>query len=74
MDKYSVDRIEDNIVVLENISTGEIIEINIDSIDFDVVEGNILVCNDGVFSLDKKEEDIRRSSLRERLERLKRRD
>ena len=74
MDKYSVDRIEDNVVVLENISTGEIIEINIDSIDFDVVEGNILVCNDGVFSLDKKEEDIRRSSLRDRLERLKRRD
>ena len=74
MDKYSVDRIEDNVVVLENISTGEIIEINKSSFEFDVVEGNILVCNDGVFSLDKKEEDSRRSSLRERLERLKRKD
>ena len=74
MDKYSVDRIEENIIVLENISTGEIIEIDKNSLDFDVVEGNILICNDGVFSLDKKEEDVRRSSLRDRLNRLKSRE
>ena len=74
MDKYCVDRIEENIVVLENISTGEIIEMDKTSFDFDIDEGNILVCNDGVFSLDKECEESRRSSLRERLNRLKRRD
>ncbi len=74
MDKFSVDRIEEDIVVLENISTGEILEISIDEIDFSVIEGNIVVLKDGVFSLDVEVEIERRESLRERLNRLKNRD
>ena len=73
MDKYSVDRIEEDIIVLENIDNKEIIEINKSEIDFEVVDGNILRLVDGKFVLDKEIEVKRKESLRERLNRLKNR-
>ena len=54
MDKYSVDRIEENIIVLENIENKEIIEINKCELDFEVVDGNILKLVDGKFELDQE--------------------
>ena len=73
MDKYSVDRIEEDIIVLENIENKEIIEINKSELDFEVVDGNILRLVDGKFVLDKEIEVKRKESLRERLNRLKNR-
>lgn len=73
MDKYSVDRIEENIIVLENIENKEIIEINKCELDFEVVDGNILKLVDGKFELDQKAEVSRKESLRDRLNRLKNR-
>ena len=73
MDKYSVDRIEEDIIVLENIDNKEIIEINKSELDFEVVDGNILRLVDGKFVLDKETEVKRKESLRERLNRLKNR-
>lgn len=73
MDKYSVDRIEEDIIVLENIDNKEIIEINKSELDFEVVDGNILRLIDGKFVLDKEIEVKRKESLRERLNRLKNR-
>lgn len=69
--KFSVDRIEEGIAVLENINSKEIIEVEVNELDFVIVEGNILVYENGVFSLDKSEEELRRESLRERLNKLK---
>ena len=73
MDKYSVDRIEEDTVVLENIENKEIIEISKSELDFEVVDGNILKLVDGKFVLDKETEVSRKESLRERLNRLKNR-
>lgn len=73
MDKYSVDRIEEDIIVLENIENKEIIEISKSELDFDVVDGNILKLVDGKFVLDQELEVSRKESLRERLNRLKNR-
>ena len=73
MDKYSVDRIEEDIIVLENIENKEIIEINKCELDFEVVDGNILKLVDGKFELDQEVEVSRKESLRERLNRLKNR-
>ena len=70
--KYSVDRIEGNIVVLDNIETTEVIQIDKNSLGFEVREGNILSYVDGKFVLDMAEEVRRRNALRERLDRLKR--
>ena len=49
MDKYSVDRIEEDTIVLENIENKEIIEINKSELDFEVVDGNILKLVDGKY-------------------------
>lgn len=73
MDKYSVDRIEEDIIVLENIENKEIIEINKCELDFEVVDGNILKLIDGKFELDQEVEVSRKESLRDRLNRLKNR-
>ena len=73
MDKYSVDRIEENIIVLENIENKEIIVINKSELDFEVVDGNILKLVDGKFELDQEVEVSRKESLRDRLNRLKNR-
>ena len=73
MDKYSVDRIEEDIIVLENIENKEIIEINKCELDFEVVDGNILKLVDGKFELDQEVEVSRKESLRDRLNRLKNR-
>ena len=73
MDKYSVDRIDEDIIVLENIENKEIIEINKCELDFEVVDGNILKLVDGKFELDQEVEVSRKESLRDRLNRLKNR-
>lgn len=73
MDKYSVDRIEEDIIVLENIENKEIIEISKSELNFEVVDGNILKLVDGKFVLDQETEVSRKESLRERLNRLKNR-
>ena len=56
MDKYSVDRIEEDIIVLENIDNKEIVEVNKTELDFEVVDGNILKLVDGKFELDQEVE------------------
>ena len=69
--KFSVDRIEEGIAVLENINSKEMIEVEISELDFVIFEGNILVYENGIFSLDKSDEELRREVLRERLNNLK---
>ncbi len=69
--KYAVDRIEEDIVVLENIKTNELLEVNVKDLPKDIHEGSILVKEDDKFIIDLDTEKERRESLRERLERLK---
>ena len=70
--KYAVDRIEEELVVLENITSGEIIHVNINEIGVKVHEGSILKYSKSHgYTLDTKEEENRREDLRSRLERLK---
>lgn len=69
--KYAVDRIVEDIVVLENINSGEIIEVDKKILPGEVHEGSIVVKKENKFHLDLEEEKTRKESLRERLERLK---
>lgn len=69
--KYAVDRIIEDIVVIEDIQSGKIIEVNKKNFPKDIHEGSIIVNKDNEFILDITEEENRRESLRERLERLK---
>lgn len=69
--KYAVDRIENDIVVLENITSGDIINENIKKLPKDIKEGTILIKKDNEYSLDLNTEKERRDDFRSRLERLK---
>ena len=44
--KYAVDRIEDNLVIMENLETKEIIEIEKDKLPEDIKDGTILIYED----------------------------
>ena len=69
--KYVVDHIVDDIVVLEQIDTKDIIEVNKNSIPFKVKDGNILIKENNSFHLDSEEETKRKDKLQEKLNRLK---
>ena len=57
--KYAVDQIVDNIVVLENIETGEIIKEDRNNLPSSIQEGNILVKKGGDFCIDSFSEEKR---------------
>ncbi len=70
--KYSVDRIEENIAVLQDLETKELKEVDLSKIPMNLKEGDILEEVDGNLI---KRDDIknnRKIALRQKLERLKR--
>ena len=69
--KFSVDQINDEICVLEEVNTGDIMEVKRECLSEGIVEGNIVILVNGVYELDKDEENKRRLSLRERMNKLK---
>ena len=69
--KYAVDRIIDDIVVLENIETKEKKEVNIANVPKTIKEKNILIYINGKYIIDKEEEKIRTLRIIEKLNKLK---
>lgn len=71
MDKaYAVEKVEGNVVILENINTGESKKVDAKDLP-SVKEGNVLVYDGKEYKLDKNLEDARKSALKEKMERLK---
>ncbi len=71
---YIVDRIEDNIAVLENKETNEIINIDISLLPTNLKEGNVLRYENNTYILDNDEEEKRRQLLLEKFNKLKNKD
>lgn len=69
--KYSVDRIENDIAVLEDITTKEKIELNINYLPKKIKEGTILEKKDDSFIIDEEEENVRRKRIMEKFNKLK---
>ena len=69
--KYAVDRIENNIVVLQDLNTKIIKEVNIKTIGFEVNERDILIYKDNKYYKDNKAKQERINILQEKLNRLK---
>ncbi len=69
--KYSVDKIENDIVVLEDIETKEKINVNKKEIPFIVNEKDILRYKNNEYIKDNDLKDKRIKMLREKMERLK---
>ena len=71
---YIVDRIENNIAVLENKETNEIINIDISILPTNLKEGNVLRYENNTYILDKKKKKKRRQLLLEKFNKLKNKD
>ena len=72
--KYAVDRIEENIVVIEDINTNEKIELTKEQLPEDIKEGNILIFENNEYKVDLNEEELRRKRIQERFNRLRKRE
>ena len=68
---YSIDKIEDNIVLLENINNKEKNEVDKSLLPNEIKEGNIIKYENDSYILDKETEEKRRKELEEKLSRLK---
>ena len=69
--KYVIDRIEEDIAVLQDLKSKEMLNINIKELPTNIREGSFLIKNK-IFKIDKKEEDRRRQELRKRFNKLRR--
>ena len=72
--KYAVDRIEDNIVVLENINTKEKLEVQKELLPSNIKDGTILIFENNEYKFDLIEEELRRKKIQERFNRLRKKD
>lgn len=61
--KFAIDRIENNIAILENLKTKEKKEISIQLLPSDVKEGMIIIKNNNKYYIDKEEEIKRRKRI-----------
>ena len=68
---YIVDRIEDNIAVLENKETKEIIDITLSFLPANLKEGNVLEYKDKKYILNIEEEEKRKKAILEKFNKLK---
>ena len=69
--KYAVDRIINNIAILENIDTLETKEIALTTLPFSIYEGAILIYQDNNYILDKTEEEKRKRTILEKFNKLR---
>lgn len=71
MVKYIVDRIEDDIVILEKYPTKDMIEIDRKILSSDVHEGSVIIYDGKRYYLDNDEEIKRRQEILEKFMRLR---
>ena len=69
--KYSIDRIENNIAILENIDNQEIIEVDISLLPEGSKESNIIRIENNKYILDKQEEQKRKEDIFNRFNKLR---
>lgn len=69
--KFAVDRIENNIAILENLKTKEKKEISIQLLPSDIKEGMIIIKNNNKYYIDKDEEIKRRKRIISMFNKLK---
>lgn len=68
---YTVDRIEDDIVILENRNNNIMIEVDIQEFDFDINEGDILDYIDNKYIKNIEKTENKKKDIRSRFDRLK---
>lgn len=69
--KYVVDRIENNIIILENLKDKSILEIPKDKINFLVKDGDVLYYDNNKFRLDLETKKKRIELIKEKFNKVK---
>lgn len=72
--KYAVDKVEDDIVLLENIINGEKIMVKKEDFSFPVKETDIVIKKDGVYLKDDKEKEDRIKMIKAKMEALRKKE
>lgn len=72
--KYAVDKVEDDIVLLENIINGEKKEIKKECFSFPVKETDIVIKKDGAYLKDDKEKEDRIKVIKAKMEALRKKE
>ena len=68
---YAIDKIEDNIVLLENIDNKEKKEVDKTLLPNEIKEGNIIKYENDSYTLDQETENKRRKELEDKLKKVK---
>ena len=68
---YIIDRIENNIAVLENKDTKEIINIPLNKLPSNLKEGNVLKYENNTYTKDTEEENNRKKAILEKFNKLR---
>lgn len=69
--KYAIDRIENNIAILENLETKEIIEVDTSLLPEGSKESSIITIIDNEYKIDIEDEQVRKESLLNRFNKLR---
>jgi len=72
--KYAVDKVEDDIVLLENIINGEKKEIKKECFSFSVKETDIVLFENGIYKKDNKEKNERIKVIKAKMEALRKKE
>lgn len=70
--RYAVDRIEGDIIVLEELESRQLQMLSKSMIDFDVMEGDIITNKDGIYFNDKKAKEERLEQIKIKFNRVRR--
>lgn len=70
-DMYTVDRIEDNIVVLENRKSGKIEDLEKELFPSNIKEGDIVFLENGKYVIDEAKTREVKNNIRDRFNKLK---
>lgn len=69
--KYAIDKIEEDLVVLEELTTQEKKEINIKNLPKEIKEGTILVYTNDTYIIDKNLEKERKANIKSKFDMLR---
>lgn len=72
--KYVVDRIENNIIILENLKDKSILEISKDKINFLIKDGDVLYYDNNKFRLDLETKKKRIELIKEKFNKVKKKN
>lgn len=72
--KFAVDKVEDDIVLLENIVNGEKIMTKKENFLFSIKENDIVIKNNGVYEKDDKEKNDRIKMIKAKMEVLRKKE